>query len=295
MSIDRSGSLVCEYCGSKTNFSDRELEQYKEFRGQMLNYLRNLHDTSEGNASLDALWNHAEETQFRTTEGADIHVRYLYMAQDGPATMYVTRNAVLYYFEKEHAFQAEKMKQGLDMLEFPAADIKGLDRCFPKLTGDFDLQEGGRLLAFSREETVFPLAVYGALSYVHVAWVVSRLENICCTLEYSGLVQGGINVESVFINSETHEAILYGGWWDCRKKTAIDQTMGNKDLTDFRRTCEKALGQGGGDAPKGMLDFLHKKPMGVAYDDFQVWDQVIEKDLGGRHFHKMNANDGMKI
>ena len=40
MSVNRSGDLLCSYCDSKFNFSDKELKDYKEFRYNMLHYLR---------------------------------------------------------------------------------------------------------------------------------------------------------------------------------------------------------------------------------------------------------------
>lgn len=42
-------------------------------------------------------------------------------------------------------------------------------------------------------------------------------------------------------------------------------------------------------APKGFMNFLNSEPQEDAYTDFNRWDYVIEHDLGGRHFHKMET------
>ena len=69
MSVDSSGALVCEYCGGKSFFADKELTVYKEFRKQMLSYLRGIHDEKlEGDKSEDYLWDSAEEEQLEMAE-----------------------------------------------------------------------------------------------------------------------------------------------------------------------------------------------------------------------------------
>lgn len=297
MSIDSSGALYCEFCGSKSNFSDKDLAGYREFRSQMLNYLKNIHNISETDPAVDMIWSMAEKETFITKDGTPITVNFINKAVDGHATMYVTRSAVLYLFPRAYSKEAEDMQSGLSMLKFPEADIKGLGRCFPTLTGRFELNDGGVLLSFAREATIFPLSIYGALPAHHVAWIISRMENIACVLEYSGLCHHDISINSVFINPITHEAILYGGWWNVCKKDekGIGKLLPNKDLVDIRKTAKTILGYNGGAVPKELEVFLNEEPIRDAFDDFTVWDKVIEEGFGGRHFHKMSVDDNMKL
>ncbi len=297
MSIDASGALYCEFCGSKQNFSDKELQGYREFRSQMLNYLKNIHNIHEGDPEVQLLWGMAEEDHFETKDGAPVSIKYIYKTQDDIATLYVAKSSVLYLFPQTYATEAIQMEQGISRLKFPEADIKGLGRCFPKITGRFELKNGDILLSFAREDTVFPLSIYGALPAHHVAWIVSRMENIACVLEYSGLNHNGISRDSIFINPVTHEAILYGGWWKSGIKTRsiVDNLMPSKDLTDIRKTAAKSLGYSKVDVPKEFEEFLNGKPEKDAYSDFENWDEVIEKGFGGRHFHKMSVDENMKL
>lgn len=297
MSIDSSGALFCEFCGSKLNFSDKDLEGYKAFRSQMLNYLKNIHNISETDPSVDMIWSMAEKESFETKEGTPITINYINSAEDGHATMYVTRSAVLYLFPRAYAKEAELMQNGLSMLKFPEADIKGLGRCFPTLTGRFELKNGDILLSFAREATVFPLSIYGALPAHHVAWIISRMENIACVLEYSHLYHHDISINSIFINPVTHEAVLYGGWWNAgiKNSSLLSALTVNKDLVDIRKTAKTILGYNGGTVPRELEVFLDERPSRDAFDDFAVWDEVIEKGFGGRHFHKMSVDDNMKL
>lgn len=291
MSVDASGALCCEYCGSKGHFSDKELQGYKEFRMQMLNYLRSLHDIEKDDAVSASLWDSAEEKVYMQENGVPVTIHYIYLAEEAGVTMYLTRNAVLYHFKNRD--EAEKMERSLGRLEFPPADIKGLQRCFPKLKGRFQLKKGEVLLAYDREPMLFPLSLFGALSARHVAWIISRMENICCVLEYNGLTHGGISMDHLFINPKTHEAMLYGGWNQCKEKTR-DILGDSVDLKELRKLAKRLLGVHPTDVPGEFEKFLEEYPKKDAYEDFARWDEVIEKGFGGRSFTQMKLGEVLK-
>ncbi len=291
MSVDSSGAIVCEYCGGKSFFADKELIGYREFRKQMLNYLRGIHDEkAEGKKTEDDLWDNAEETQVETTDGETVTIRYLYSFDDGPAKVYLTKNNALYVLNGSDRDLADKMLSGIGMLSFPPADVKGLNECFPRLNGQYDLKGGGIMLAFARSDNLFPLPMFGSLSPEHVAWIVSRLENMCCVLNYSDLIHGGISEESIWINPFNHHAVLMGHWWSASKIRAVNTAFGNPDLKALRQTAVKILGIHKGEAPKEMIKFLESGVSQDAYDDFEKWDKVIENGFGGRRFAHMNVN-----
>ncbi len=291
MSVDSSGAIVCEYCGGKSFFADKELIGYREFRKQMLNYLRGIHDEkAEGKKTEDYLWDNAEETQVETADGETVTIRYLYSFDDDPAKVYLTKNNALYVLNGSDRDLADKMLSGIGMLSFPPADVKGLNECFPRLNGQYDLKGGGVMLAFARTDNLFPLPMFGSLSPEHVAWIVSRLENMCCVLNYSDLIHGGISEESIWINPFNHHAVLMGHWWSASKIRAVNTAFGNPDLKALRQTAVKILGIHKGEAPKEMIKFLESGVSQDAYDDFEKWDKVIENGFGGRRFAHMNVN-----
>ncbi|MGN1019521.1 MAG: hypothetical protein ACI4O7_04030 [Aristaeellaceae bacterium] len=290
MTVERTGDLVCAYCGSKTVLTDRQLAEYRDFRQRMVDYLRNVSDDTPDTAQLDALWADADTTVFRTADGAAITARYLYTVQDAPAVMYLTRSAALYRFPKAERGKAALAEQWIGRLQYPAADVRNLPQYFPSVTGRFELEDGGILLAIAREEQLFPLSMFGALQPRHAAWVVSRMENICCVLEYSSLVHGGISPASVFINPVTHEAALLGGWWNAGFKRPPSSATVNADLAAVRKTADAVLGPYRSQVPQAFDHFLRDTPCTDAYDDFAHWDQVIHKSFGRRRFVKMDLN-----
>ena len=291
-SVDSSGSLYCEYCGSKFNFQDKELLEYRTFRLQMLNYLRGLHDEQmEGESQEDSLWDHAETVCYETKDGDDVNVRYLYTYDDGVATTYLTRHHALFVFSKNKRKEAERMLRGIQALSFPPADVKGLEDCFPKLRGTYELKDDGIMLTFTRTENLFPLSMFGSLTPEHVAWIISRLENICCVLNYGGLIHGGINEESVWINPFNHHGVLMGHWWSTKRvEQAGLGTARDQDLKDIRKTADRILGIHREEAPQELTEFLRSRPGIDAYADFEAWDRVIEVGFGGRRFAKMNVD-----
>ena len=283
MTISRTGDVVCPYCGARHNFSDKELAGYKEFRHRMLEYLTAMAQDKAKATDYDYLWTNSDTKVFTSADGDDITVRYIYESTFDGVEMYVAKESVVFVYPALHTDLLNKASDILKRITFPGADMKDLNRCVPTGKGSYRLKDGGVLWAVAKDEGLFPLPLFGNLDYQDVAWIVSRLENIACLLEYNEMTHGGIDPETVFINPKTHEAALLGGWHRAGKSGFFD---GTKDLKDIRVTAKKLLGEGYGSIPPMFKDFITKAPKADAYEDFKYWDEVIEKGLGGRHFHK---------
>ncbi len=280
MWVSRIGDLACPYCGSKNFFSDKELQEYQTFRLRMLEYLSAVADDEKATEYTERLWSNVETATFTDGEGTDITIQYIYKSKEDDIWMYCARRNVIYLYPKEKRDLANSCIRACGRVTFPQADMKGLNRSFPVLAGRYELKDGSIMLVFAKDENVYPVSMFGSLSAKHVEWIISRLENIACVLTFNNMTHGGITPEAVFINPKTHEAALYGAWY--RSWEYVQAT--GKDLEDIRVTAEKLLGQDYGDAPGPVIRFLQGKPAESAYDDFAMWDEVIEKELGGRHF-----------
>ncbi|MBO4749494.1 MAG: hypothetical protein J5546_04195 [Lachnospiraceae bacterium] len=291
MSVDGSGNLYCEYCGTKSAFRDDELLAYKNFRLQVLNYLRGLHDQkADGNSHEELLWANAETAFFQTKDGNDVTIRYLYSFEEKDATVYLARNSVLYVYPAKKRDMAAAQLAGLERLSYPPADVKNLQECFPKFLGRYELEDGGVLLSFERPDNLFPLSMFGSLAPEHAAWITSRMENICCVLEYGKIMHGGINANAVFINPFTHHAVLFGDWKTARVGFVRDSDGVRDNLRDLRKLALRIMGTHASEAPKEFLAFLQSDPARDAFQDFERWDKVIEEGFGGRRFAKMQVD-----
>ncbi len=285
MSVSRTGDLCCSYCGSKSVFTDSELREYKEFRYRMLSYLSTISDHADP-AETDRIWRNAETEALTLSDGRPLRIAYLFKGMQDGVTVYTARRNVLFVFPKEENAGSERFSAMTGMLSYPSADIKKLSQFFPVIVGRFELDDGRVLLSVSKEEELYPLSAFGSLPPEHTAWVVSRLENICCVLAYSGLSHRGIDPESVFINARTHQAYLLGGWWHASVRDGGDR----QDLLELRAVARRTVGIQYEEAPAEFRRFITDPPAENAFDDFSLWDQVIETGFHGRVYRKLDLS-----
>ncbi len=287
MSVGSTGELVCSYCGSRFVMSDEDLTQYRDFRGRMQAYLSAVANQDARAEDTEWIWKRVETARFRTADGQDVEIEYIYQSVDDGVPFYVARKNVIYVFPSGQSYRAESYAAALALLDFPQGDVRDLSQYFPVRSGTFPLEGGQTMLVLTKSEELFPLAAYGSLPPVHAAWVVSRLENLCCVLEYSGIAHGGIALESVFINARTHEAHLLGGWW----KAARWPGGSVRDLKDLRAAARRLMGVQYSSAPAEFRRFIEEAPEPDAYQDFSRWDRVIDEGFGGRRFEKLDLTN----
>lgn len=282
MSIDLKGELACPYCGTKVHLSDREYDEYKKFRLNMLHYLRSAADEKADAADGTFIWDQGVTVRFRADDGSDVDVKYLFHSETDGIEMFVARESVIYVFPATKLSYIEKMQEQVGRLSYPPAAIKDLGKSFPLVKARIKLSDGRVLLAVSKPENAYPLFAFGRLEYEHVAWIISRMENICCVLEYSEIAHNGLSLESLFINPKTHEAFLYGNWWMAEKKSSLNKG----DLEAVRKIAKQLLGGSVSGIPEKFAAFVEGRPSADAYQDFSKWDEVIETALGGHKFVK---------
>ncbi|MBQ7541816.1 MAG: TFIIB-type zinc ribbon-containing protein [Clostridia bacterium] len=286
MSVSRTGDLLCSYCGTKQVMSDAELQSYKDFRYRMLVYLSAIAAEPAPEAT-ERIWAHADSVSFTAKDGSPIAVSYLFSGVRDGVRIYTARRNVLFVFPAGAGAQIERFRNMPKLLQYPPADVKGLSSYFPTVNGIFELKDGRTLVSVSKSEECFPLSAFGSLPAEHAAWIVSRLENLCCVLAFSDLAHGGIDMETVFINARTHEAYLPGGWWNA-------QPCPNgsvQDLRAVRSVAKRVMGMQYDQSAKAFRDFIKRAPAQDAYADFAEWDRVITEAFGGRQFRKLDLSN----
>ena len=155
----------------------------------------------------------------------------------------------------------------------------------------------------------------GRLIDRHVAWILSRLENLCCLLEYNDMVLNAFTPENLFVDPGSHQIYLYGGWWfagfrgseiagvsesvkpylearsiwhpSARKKVYAFRT----DLESIRLVAAKLLGCPRREdlrtvqaVPEPFRRFLLQEPEKSPRADFAKWDKVLLESYGERKF-----------
>ena len=286
MSVSVSGDLSCSYCGSKAVFTDKDLRDYKDFRYRLLAYLSAISDSPD-TEQTDRIWRYSATEEYSLSDGRPLRINYLFKGMQNGVTVYTARRNVIFLFPEDDGRACEHFADTTGRLEFPPADIKGLANYFPVIAGSFRLKNGGMALSVIKDEELYPLSAFGSLPAEHAAWIVSRLENLCCVLAYSEIAHNGIDPESVFINARTHEAFLLGGWWN----SAVSTGGSVQDLLDLRKTAKRITGTGYDSSPEEFRKFITSPPAGNAFDDFTQWDRVIETGFHGRKFKKLDLSN----
>lgn len=302
MVIDPSGTTAhCPYCRSRYVLDHCDTDYYRDFYERMRGFLRLSKDGQERRVRADELWNSASEEVFECTDGRKIDVKSLNVYKDMDATVYTARQNIIFRFDPQNAAFTDKFRKAVSSLDYPSADTKTLSDFFPTISGGFGLTDGSALLAVKKSEDEYPLRLFGRLDGRQTAWIVSRLENLCCVLEYNSLVHTNFDIDDVYIDPYDHTASLYGSWWKVvpNNTTVSGVTYTTcHNLVSLRSIAAQVLGFGSvgdvretGDLPKPFADFLRSAPASNAYDDFAHWDEVLIQSYGERRFVTMDTDD----
>ena len=274
--IGSSGSIVCEFCGSKSFMTDADYKGNEDFRKKLLTSLKAEANEKEFDYTADLMWRNNETISFTMENGQALTISYMYSYDYKGCTCYLAKENIVYVFDSRS--EKDAFLTGTRKLVFPEADGK-LNRCFPEFKMDINLKDGRAVLVFIRRPNFYPVELFSPLLSVHLAWVISRMENICCELKYSGITHGKIDPSSIWINPITHEGALFGDWRHVR--TLSDKT----DLKSLRRTAIELASNSR--SPIELYEFLNSSPADNAFEDFEKWDTVIERGFGGHKFVKM--------
>lgn len=275
MDIGNAGGFSCPYCGARAFMSDSEFKGNDEFRKKLVTYYMAKAVEKENDYSGDNLWEQNGIDSFETEGGKKLNIAYMDKYVYAKCVCYLAKESVVYVFDNRA--ESDRFLAGLDRLVLPEADTK-LPRSFPKLKTRIELKNGS-VLAFERRPYFYPIEVFAPMPSGPLAWVISRMENVCCALEFSNLSHGDITPSSFFINIITHEGTLFGDW----RKVCVKKD--NSDLESLRKTAVRT-GENINE-PALLKEFLDSKPRKDAFEDFEYWDTVIEKGYGGHRFIKM--------
>lgn len=291
LSVNRAKNLaVCDYCGMSSTLYERDLQLYEQFERTFSALLNRTQDSA---GIEEGFWLDAQEEELTKADGNIISIKYLFKQKIDTATMYVARKNVIYIFEERFAKFAQHYVQIVTNLQYPNAEMeRELKQYVPQIAMQCLLSDGSVLLAIEKPEGVYPLNSVGILLDRHVAWVISRLENLCCLLAYNNLVLQGLSTKNLFVEPAMHQIYLLGGFWYAKKDS------GTRDLEDLRLTAAQLLGYTDLEEvkedtvlPKAFRSFLTGKCQKNAFEDFKEWDKVLIESYGERKFIPLHVKE----
>lgn len=201
---------VCPYCGNKSTVFDHDRKLFEQFQDQ---FAALLNQTPKA-APEEGFWVDASREELVREDGAVMEITYLVKRRTDLCAMYVARRNILFLFEPEHAGYAARYREMTERLVYPSPEMKReLANYVPRVVTECRLADDRIFLAIEKKEGTYPLKMLGTLMDRHVAWIVSRLENLCCLLDYNNMVLNAFTAENLFVDPANHQIYLYGGWW----------------------------------------------------------------------------------
>lgn len=271
---------------------------------------------NEITAKVNSLYSNFKEINERVEKSRLSTVDLLFIRPRGVYTEYVYRNKIAFAFEDSKVLEITRKnidKHTKFLFSFKNDKMKDeFKKCLPV----FNLADNIVNVEKSAEDV--PLELFlsysgGKLNDRTVAWIVSRLLNFACYLQYNNLVYGSFTLKNTYINMEKHWLFWPGGWWNCIKeddkfsmfdsealsyipKSIIKDGYGNKkvDLYIIKSLALKLLGNPMSpdkttEIPKAFCNWLMAPPLNNAVEEFQNWDKVLTNSYDKRKFIPINV------
>ena len=287
---------VCPYCGNSFMLTEADWG-ISESTGEILKEMvggkavgefiaRKLHEANE-----DAAWKHGAHHLSFPTDKCELELAFRQQLRNGAVEMFVCRSNIALLFDS--GADAEAYLGSVRRLKYPGrADSRSLRQYMPDITADFSLTDGRRIVIIARGSHEFPLINYVNMPHVHAAWVTSRLENICCLMEYNDVSVKDLNIRDLFVDVQSHQISLYGAFWRLESHTS------DRQLSDLRSIVRELVGldkkenrcADGKPIPEAFYDFLSESPQPTAFQDFERWDAMLMLSYHNRTFVKYEEN-----
>lgn len=150
----------------------------------------------------------------------------------------------------------------------------------------------------------------------HAAWMATRLVNIACWLQWSGMVHGAIGPDTLLVSPEFHSVGLTGPFLSARSFGQVPFALPERTLSVcpryalgdvpadvrldpdlVRQTLRECLGDPAGtrlaadpDFPKPFANWLLTPASKGAQGDFPAWEKACDASFGARRFVKWDVD-----
>lgn len=237
-------------------------------------------------------------------DGSAVSVKYLFKSSFEQGVRYVCATSVLWLFsDKKDAHRFEKQ---LSRIRYHNDKMKTeFSHQLPQLKKTIFFADGSCGIVVAKTVDQFPLDlvlknVPDLITDRHLAWITSRLCNLCCFFSHNNLSHNGLIPSNLFISAEKHSLSVLGGWqyaamtdekmqgvpravYDIMPATVKTSKTGNA-VTDIEsvkligRNVSKNLS-----LPKPVRAFYHSGS-GDSISEFRKWSYALHEAYGKRTF-----------
>lgn len=258
-------------------------------------------------------WEASNLLEIRDTLGRKYSTRYLKAFGFELGAAYIADQSLTYLFDKEHAAFFENAVAQIKSVRYKDANMeKEFARLMPQIKYAFEAADGRYCLILSKTPDVFLLSdvldfYKNHIPHRHVAWIISRLCNLCCFFEYIGVSHNGLTIQNCLISPQFHTILPLGGWW--YTKALGDKLIGVPkavyDVMPIKAKSDKIAAIGTdleamkligreisdtGTTPAAIKRFLDAGASLKAKDEFSAWNSALNEAYGERRFIEMIIN-----
>ena len=285
-------------------------------------HIKALFDSAEKKAAAGE-WSPVGKKVFECKDGATRTIRYKISHRFELGETIYSGKVLAYLIDPAYGDLFGYAGSTIKSLRFSGPAMKAeMEKYLPLEIASFETKSGICVKVFQKTEDVVMLRdlldLKTRIEPVHAAWILNGIYNICCYLQWEGLMHGGITTESVFISPKHHSVMLYGGWWYAAKiggriralpKAVMDicppdivrekSASARVDLSAVRAIGREILGDRRGmaltrskDIHSDIVQFLRLPAGENAQKEYQSWGNVLKSVFGDRRFVEMPVNLG---
>lgn len=292
--IGNTNEAECEFCGNRIFISAADENTRSKFKEMFKDFVKELDGAESEEHKIISEQPETEEVQeladtflveLTSRQNSKIQIHALYQQELQKCTMYVTRENVLFKFSREHTDSLHKYVHYGKKIAYPTEAMqRTLHSYLPENMKQIPLIHEEQLLVINKLKNTYPAGLLKPLQAEHVAWIVSRLENLACLLAYNGITLHNLTLDDIFIDPKNHQVLLYGGWW------SGEDSMNHRSLLQTNRRIGKEMA-GMEHIPEPMRKFMQSSPKGNANEDFAYWDECLTQSFGKRRFIKIERSE----
>jgi hypothetical protein len=265
-------------------------------------------------------WETPNLLRFETVNGKKYQIHYLKKHSFELGDVYIADASITYRVRKDESALFQNAKNIITQLNYPNSDMeKRLKPILPQIKYNFETRDHLLMVLDKDPDAVLlsDLVAHhnGKVPSVHAAWMISRLHNLGCYLDWAKLTHNALTTENCLVTPKDHRLTLVGGWWYARKngdkllalppKTSsiappslFDNPIAHPrlDLALIRATGREILGDATGmnlvrdtSIPKPITTWVNGLSSGDPREDYRLWsDEILTQSFGARRFVEMN-------
>lgn len=136
--------------------------------------------------------------------------------------MHICNNEIIYEFKSKNKDYFDRFIENIEVINeeiLKYSMAKDFEKYLPKVKQTFEDRYGDFIIILEKEPDILNLA--DVLSFEEQVeeipekqkiWIINRLFNLICLLNYLGLSHNGITLNNCYVSFSMHSLYLFGGW-----------------------------------------------------------------------------------